>query len=481
MERLSASIAAAVSPAAYDVDATGVGIVHIGPGAFHRAHQAVFTEDALAFGGDWRICGVQMRSSGVRDALAPQDNRYTLAVLDEEPSSRVIHAMAEILVAAEDLEAVLARMSSPTTHIVSLTVTEKGYCLTQSGQLDWERPEIIADLKNPRSPVSAIGLLTEALRRRRDADTLGLTVISCDNLSDNGHLLGTAVRTFSARLDASLAEWIENSVAFPRTMVDSITPATNDALRAQVAATAGYEDAMPVGREAFSQWVIEDRFSGPRPAWDRAGATFTNDVAMFETAKIRLLNGSHSTLAYAGMLVGHETVREAIVDPGLLEFVRDMMLTEICPTLRNTPELDLETYCDEILRRFRNPEIGYRLAQIAWDGSQKVRFRLFATIADNLASDRPCSRLVYAVAAWLFFVRRCHDGGVEMTDPLRDDLLAIAASCNGSSDHDVDCFLKHASLFTAELKASDEFRQKLVRSYEHIQRGGRHFDLVTTF
>ncbi len=477
MARLDASLAEKVSPAAYDVGNTGIGIVHIGPGAFHRAHQAVFTEDALAHGGDWRICGVQMRSSGVRDALRPQDYRYTLVIRDVQSSTRVIHALAEILVASEDVGAVVERMAAPTTHVVTMTITEKGYCLTPEGELDTARPEIVADLENLDAPQSAIGLIVAALARRRDAGHADVTVISCDNVSGNGRLLEAAVLAFAARIDASLADWIRKHIAFPCTMVDSITPATDDSLRDYVARTAGYEDAMPVSREAFSQWVIEDRFSGPRPAWDRAGVTFTDDVELFETAKIRLLNGAHSTLAYAGMLAGHETVRDAVTDESLHDFTRAMMLDEICPTLRDSEQLDLPAYCDEILQRFRNPNIEYRLAQIAWDGSQKVRFRLFATIADNLAAGRPCPRLVYAVAAWLFFVRRCHDGGTPMTDPLRDELLAIAAQCDGTGAHDVPRFLAHEHLFTDALTGSRAFAGLLASAYDHIAAGGRHQDL----
>ncbi|MEJ2257188.1 MAG: mannitol dehydrogenase family protein [Woeseiaceae bacterium] len=476
MERLNAQVAAAVSPAAYDVENTGIGIVHIGPGAFHRAHQAVFTEEALEHGGDWRICGVQMRSSGVRDALRPQDYRYTLAIRDEQSSIRVIHALAEVLVGAEDMGLVLERLTAPTTHVVTMTITEKGYCLTPDGDLDAGRPEIIADLASLDEPQSAIGLLVAALQRRRAAGYAAITIISCDNVSSNGRLLEAAVLAFAERVNSSLADWIRSNIAFPCTMVDSITPATDDALRDYVAETAGYDDAMPVAREAFSQWVIEDRFSGPQPAWDRVGVTLTDDIEPFETAKIRLLNGAHSTLAYAGMLAGHDSVREAVTDPGLHDFVRAMMLEEICPTLNPPEQLDLPGYCDEILKRFRNPEIVYRLAQIDWDGSQKVRFRLFATIADNLAAGRPSGRLIYAVAAWLMFVRRCHDDGVEMTDPRRDELLAIAAACDGTGAHDVPLFLADSSLMSDTLKTSDAFAERLREAYDHIASGGRHGD-----
>ncbi|MGW8367352.1 MAG: mannitol dehydrogenase family protein, partial [Gammaproteobacteria bacterium] len=379
-----------------------------------------------------------------------------------------------------------------------------GYCLTPEGQLDDTRPEILADLADLDAPQSAIGLVVAALQRRRRAGYADITVISCDNVSGNGRLLEAAVLAFAGRIDASLAGWIRKHIAFPCTMVDSITPATDDSLRDYVigdeprridwldsitpatddnlrdyvARTAGYEDAMPVCREAFSQWVVEDRFSGPRPAWDKAGVTFTDNVELFETAKIRLLNGAHSTLAYAGMLAGHASVRDAVTDEGLHDFVLAMMLQEICPTLQDSGQLDLPAYCDEILQRFRNPEIVYRLAQIAWDGSQKIRFRLFASIADNLAAGRPCRRLVYAVAAWLFFVRRCHDDGTPMTDPLRDDLLAIAAQCDGSGAHDVPRFLAHEHLFIDALKHSMAFADLLVGAYDHIAAGGRHQDFA---
>lgn len=471
MQRLDASVANAVSPPSYAVDSTGIGIVHIGPGAFHRAHQAVFTEDALSFGGDWRICGVQMRSSGVRDALRPQDFRYTLAILDEESSTRVVHALADILVAAEDIDAVIERMAAPTTHIISLTITEKGYCLTPSGELDRARADIVADLKSPDKPQSAIGLLTAALNRRRQNNLHDLTIISCDNLSDNGRLLEAAVHQFAESIDPSLREWIDDNVAFPSTMVDSITPATDDTLRRRVAESAGYEDAMPVSRESFSQWVIENRFSGPRPAWENVGVTFTDDVSLFETAKIRLLNGAHSALSYVGMLAGHGSVREAVADPDLENYVRTMMREEICPTLKQSADIDLTGYCEDILQRFRNPEIDYRLSQIAWDGSQKVRFRLFASIADNLKAARSSSRLIFAVAAWLHFVLRCFRDGTDMTDPLKSELLALAARCNGEAEHDVRHFLEFPGLFTAELRTDSDFAHQLAAAYGSIQAG----------
>lgn len=456
-----------------DAENSGIGIVHLGPGAFHRAHQATFTEDALAFSGDWRICGVQMRSTGVRDALAAQNYRYTLTILDRERTTRVIHAIAEVLVMPQELPTVLARMSAPTTHIVTMTITEKGYCLNPAAELDWKRPEILADCSTPWSPISAIGLLVEAIRLRRQ-EALPLTVISCDNLPNNGRLLRRAVTTFAGRQDPGLAAWVENNVAFPCTMVDSITPATDAELTRYVREETGFADQLPVSREAFAQWVIEDWFCGPRPAWHKVGVTFTDDVGAFEAAKIRLLNGAHSALAYAGMLVGHETVLDAMSDPALVGFVRTMMREEICPTLMPPAAFDLELYCEQILKRFRNPEIAYRLAQIAWDGSQKVRFRLFATIVDNLAAKRDCPRLIYAVAAWLHFVRRCFGRQESMTDSARNRLFAIAAMCGGQTEKDVELFLADAQLFPDELRVNPVFCSRLTDAYGLIESGGRH-------
>ncbi|MEM9530315.1 MAG: mannitol dehydrogenase family protein [Pseudomonadota bacterium] len=473
MQRLDAETADRVSPAKYQVQSAGVGIVHLGPGAFHRAHQAVFTDDALAYGGDWRIVGVQMRSRSVRDALGPQDYRYTLAVLDEEPQLRVIHALAEVLVLPEDLDAVFAHLTASSTHIVTLTVSEKGYCLNPAGELDGGHPEIRRDLANTTEPSTAIGLVCEALRRRRAAGTVAPTIISCDNLSDNGRLLGAAVRAYAKHIDESLAVWISNNVSFPRTMVDSITPATTDNLRQRVATEMGYEDALPVGREAFSQWVIEDRFSGPRPAWDRAGVMFTEDVPLFETAKLRLLNGAHSALAYAGLLTGYETVRQAVTDEELHHFVRSMMIKEVCPTLRRSEDLDPLAYCDQVLQRFRNPQIEYQLRQVAMDGSQKLQVRLFPTITDNVAAQRPYDRLVHVLAAWLHCLRRFALEDDPPFDPQNAHLFPIARLCTGEATHDVPAFLGQDS-FAGLPRADENFLDELTSAYDRISNGGRY-------
>jgi len=254
-------------------------------------------------------------------------------------------------------------------------------------------------------------------------------------------------------------------------MVDSITPATDDVLRQRVVDETGIEDALPVGREPFSQWVIEDSFSGPRPAWDKVGVAFTNDVSLYENAKLRMLNGAHSALAYTGMLSGYETVAEAIADPDYQHFIRRLMVDEVIPSLTPPGELDLVDYCDSIIDRFLNPAIVYNLAQIAWDGSQKIRFRLFPTIEHNLRHDRSSARLITAVAAWMHFVVRTAAGDGEMTDPLKDELLALGARCSGHATEDVTQFLRHAGIVPSTLVDNSKFRMQLESAYGQLNEG----------
>jgi fructuronate reductase len=431
----------------YDPAAVRIGIVHIGPGAFHRAHQAVYVDDLLADHPDWGICGVSLHSAGVRDALGPQDGLYTLALLDEQPSLRVIGAIRELLVASEEQAAVLARLAEPAVKLVTLTITEKGYCLTGE-DLDLAHPDIAHDLAAPQTPRSAIGYVVAGLRERRARGVAPYTVLSCDNLAGNGHRLRRAALQYAARIDAELAAWIEAEAAFPCSMVDSITPATDDALRNNVAAALGCTDAWPIQREAYTQWVIEDRFCNERPPFERAGATLSHDIAGYDRAKLRLLNGPHSTLAYLGSLMALETVSEAMAEPLLAGFIEQLMRDDIVPTLPVLAGFDPQAYVDAILARFRNPAIRHLLAQIAWDGSQKIPVRLLGTITEAMAAGRPVDRLCLPVAGWLHFVVRQAKNGVPIVDPLADTLARIGAACIGAAD-DVDAFLALDSVFGA--------------------------------
>jgi fructuronate reductase len=460
---LSAVPGSIAVPAAAVLEAS-IGVVHIGPGAFHRAHQAWFFDEICKSDPRWGISAVALKSNGVRDALQPQDGLYTGAVLDERVAFRVIGAIRELLVAAEGSAPVLARMAARDTRMVTLTITEKGYCLRGDGTLDLTHPDIVHDLAQPRTPVSAIGYLVEALRLRRANGIAPFTSISCDNLVDNGQRLGRAVLTLAASQDEALAKWIEVNARFPRSMVDSIVPATNDALRSRVDSAIGMHDAWPVQREVFAQWVIENRFCNERPDFAGVGVTVTDDVPAFVQAKLRLLNGAHSTLAYMGFNAGHRTVGEAMQDAALAHFVRTLMVEDILPTLKSPPGLHLAGYVDAILQRFRNPEIRHELAQIAWDGSQKLPFRLIGTVLDALAANRSIERLCVPIAAWLKFLLNATRAQRAIVDPIAHRLSAIAAQCDGSAA-DIDRWLMLEDVFPQSLQSSTAFRKSLIAAY----------------
>ncbi len=409
----------------YDPQAHGVGVVHLGIGAFHRAHQAVYFDDLMAHsGGHWRILGVSLRSAGVRDQLEPQDGLYTLVVREgAEVSQRVIGAVAGVLVAAEDPAAVISAIAAATTRMVSLTVTEKGYCHDPAtGQLAADHPGIAHDLADPDNPQTAIGYLAAGCAARMAASGPGLTIMSCDNLPHNGAVLRHVLLEFCSKRSGELADWVAAQCRFPATMIDRIVPATTDADRAALAARIGLADHGMVKAEPFSQWVIEDDFSGERPRLDAVGVQLVEDVRPFELAKLRMLNGSHSTLAYLGLERGHTFVHEAMADPAIAAVI-DQLMREAAATLPTVPGLDPATYAEALKDRFRNSAIEHRLAQIAMDGSQKVPQRLLATIAEMHAAGGTASAAARGVAAWI-----AHFDGPHLDDPLAGRLREVGRS-----------------------------------------------------
>ncbi|MFZ5669832.1 MAG: mannitol dehydrogenase family protein [Pseudomonadota bacterium] len=436
-------------PAPYDRTGTRIGIVHLGPGAFFRAHLASYVDALLARDPRWAISAVALKSRGVRDALAPQDGLYTLVELGETTRMRTLGVIAELLVASETPEAVAARLADPAVGLVTLTITEKGYCLGPDGRLDFGHPDIVADRERP---TSAIGWLVEGLARRRAADVPPFRVLSCDNLPSNGRALKAAVLALAAARDRDLARWIEAEARFPRTMVDSITPATDDALRARVRAETGLDDAWPVQRETFAQWAIEDDLGPGAPDLVSVGATLTGDVEAWEQAKLRLLNGAHSALAYIGLLRGRETVREAMADAALARFVRALMLEDIAPTLAAPPGLDIPAYVEALLDRFRNPALAHRLSQIAWDGSQKLPIRLLGAVRDALVAGRSVERLAVPLVAWMKFVIRQTRAGVALVDPLAGRLARLSS---------LDDFLALEAVFPPDLAGDPRLRSAL--------------------
>lgn len=464
-----ATLPASVVRPAYDRDATKIGIVHIGVGAFHRAHQAVYIDDLLASDPSWAISGVSLHSRDVRDALQPQDGLYSLALLGERPSLRVIGSIRELLFAREQGAQVLARLADPAVRIVTLTITEKGYCLA-GDDLDFAHPEVVHDLASPRAPNGAIGYVVAGLDARRRQGLAPYTVLSCDNLPGNGRRLRRAVVQYAQRIDAELARWIEAGVAFPCSMVDSITPATDDALRDRVAQQLGCDDAWPVQREAYTQWVVEDSFCNGRPAFERVGVTMGTDIAGYDRAKLRLLNAPHSALAYLGSLLGIETVAQAMATPVLAGFVERLMREAIVPNVAAPDGFDAGAYVGAILERFRNPAIQHRLSQIAWDGSQKIPVRLLGTIADALAASRPIELLCLPVAGWMQFVRRQARNGVTLVDPMADALAGIGMACTGDARGDVEAFLALDAVF-APLSGDARFVDAMVAAYARLGDG----------
>ncbi|RZM05539.1 MAG: mannitol dehydrogenase family protein, partial [Sphingomonas sp.] len=353
-----------VARPAYDRGVQAIGIVHLGIGAFHRAHQAVYTDAAMTAGDrDWAIAGVSLRSAGVRTALAPQDGLYTVTERGAERTT-LIGSVREVLVAPERPGAVAALLASPSVHVVTLTVTEKAYHLGPGGELDVDVAKAAGG--------TIYHHLGEGLAARRRAGLPGLSIVSCDNLANNGALLGRALATWLDRIDPVLCRWVEAECTFPATMVDRIVPAVTAADLDRVEATSGLRDEGAIVTEPFRQWVIEDRFAGPRPRWEVAGAQLVPDVGPYEAAKLRMLNGAHSALAYLGLLAGHAYVHEAIAHAEVGATVERLMRDEAAASLAPAAGQDLDAYADALLARFRNAALPHRLAQIATDGSQKI-------------------------------------------------------------------------------------------------------------
>ena len=473
LDRLPASI---VRPA-YATGAVDVGIVHLGIGAFHRAHQAIYTDAALAHGGGaWGICGVSLRSPDVRDRLVPQGGLYTS--IEKSPDGlqrRIIGSVREVLFLGDERERIRQRLVAKQTRIVSLTVTEKGYCHEPAtGRLDIAHPDIVHDLRAPESRRSVVGLLVEALAERRRSHGAPLTVVCCDNLQQNGALVCGLVVAFAELLDAGLADWIGREIAFPSTMVDRIVPATTAADIAQNNATLGVADAAPVVHEPFIQWVIEDRFAAGRPAWEAGGATFVHEVERYESMKLRLLNASHSALAYLGFLAGHEFIYQVAAQPDFVTYMRRFTADEVTPVLAKPHGVDLAAYREALVQRFANPALPHRTQQIAMDGSQKLPQRILATIRDNLAVDRPIDLATLAVAGWMRYVYGEDERGkpIAVSDPYAPTFASIAAAHRGDPAAFAQRLFALRSIFDEDLHNEPRFTAPVTRWLTHLFADG---------
>jgi fructuronate reductase len=457
---------------AYERSAVSPGIVHLGIGAFHRAHQAVTVDDLLKAEPNWGIVGASLRSAATRDALRPQDCLYALSVRSGEGERlRIIGSVIDILVAEEERERLLAAMTDPRIRIVSLTVTEKGYCHDPAtGALNEAHPDIRHDLSNPHAPTTAPGLIVEALARRRAAGARPFTVLTCDNLPSNGRVAKRILDRFAILCDADLGAYVAGELKCPSTMVDRITPATTDEDRARISSLLGVVDQWPIVTEPFSQWVIEDDFPAGRPAFERSGAEIVSDVAPYEHMKLRLLNGAHSSLAYLGYLAGYEFVSDVMRDSDFARFAKALM-EEATPTLSVPPSTDIGAYKAALVARFENPALKHRTWQIAMDGSQKLPQRLLGTIRDCLKRGLPHGRLALGVAGWMRYVTGVDErgGAIDVRDPLAKHLHEIADAVGPDAARLAPALLSVEAIFARDLPADQRFAsavtEKLTRLF----------------
>jgi mannitol 2-dehydrogenase len=468
----------AVAVPTYDRAKVSGGIVHIGVGGFHRAHQAMYV-DALMNQGqalDWGITGIGLLPGDQRmhDVLHAQDCLYTLVVKDADGTMhpRVIGSIVDYLFAPSDPEAVLALMSDPATRIVSLTITEGGYLVNQAtGEFDARNEGIQADLAPGAVPSTAFGFVTEALARRRAAGVEPFTVMSCDNIAGNGEVAHKMIGAFARLKDAELADWLEEHVSFPNCMVDRITPVTTDHDRELIAERFGIEDGWPVVCEPFTQWALEDRFPAGRPPFDEVGVQLVPDVTPYELMKLRLLNASHQGLCYLGYLAGYRYAHEVCSDPLFTGFLLGYMDEEATPTLSPVPGVDLEDYKHQLIERFANPEIKDTLARLCAESSDRIPKWLLPVVRAQLDAGGPVTRSALVVAAWARYAEGVDEDGepIDIVDNRKQAVMERAAQ-QGS---DKLAFLRDPDLF-GDLVNEERFTKEYVAALDSLhERGAR--------
>ena len=459
---------------AYDRAALKPGIAHIGVGAFHRCHQAEYTDDLLAKDFDRRgLVGVNIRPPLLAETLGRQGGLYTRLIRhNDEVEARVIGSIVRVVDSQESAAPALEVLSSPDIGVITMTVTEKGYChIPSSGALDLDHPDIVHDLANPQAPRSVPGILARALGLRMASHSRPVTLLSCDNIPTNGIILGNVVRAFAARRGDGLADWIAANVAFPSAMVDRIAPATTEADVDTVEQRFGYRDGAVVVGERFRQWVIENRFAGHVPRWDLVGATFVDDVTPFEHLKMRVLNGAQTTLGYLGVLGGLKHTFEAIADPLLATLVRRMLTEETLPTLMPVPGILPAAYVEQSLSRLTNTAIRHRNHQIATDGSHKIVQRLLNPIRDRLAKGESIALLSVPVAGWMAYLIKASTRfgrAWQVSDPFAKKIAAIADRIGADSEALADAILAIDAIFDPSLAANTTFRAHIIAGLDGL-------------
>ena len=459
----------------YDRRQLQPGVVHLGLGAFQRAHQAPIYE-RLAETGDlrWGVIGASLRSSAVHRALSPQDGLYSLTIQDGEQSeTNVVGTILDLIVVPEEPRHLIEAIASPQTQLVTVTVTEKGYRLDpSSGMIIDDDPDVRADLANLASPSTVPGFLAAGLRLRRERGLAPITIASCDNMNDNGRKLRAAVARIARSHDGNLGDWIEQSCAFPNSMVDRIVPAATDADIAAAQTHLGLLDCSPVRTESFSQWVIENSLTDSVASLGKVGIQITADLGPWERAKLRLLNGAHSAMAYLGGLAGFKTIDQFVAWPPGEQFV-EMLWNEVEPTIAPPSELNLAEYRNALMRRFKNSALGHRLRQIAMDGSQKLPPRLLSPASELAQRGEPVDTIALAVAAWMRWQAGRTDGGAsfDVDDPMAPRTARLISDANDPADY-AKALFSIESIFPPRLTADHAFVGRVVDHLRNLQKLG---------
>jgi mannitol 2-dehydrogenase len=436
----------------YDRDLVTAGVVHIGVGGFHRAHQAMYHDRLMNQGAalDWGICGVGVMAADrrMKEVLDAQDGLYTLVLKHSDGTyePRVIGSIVEYLFAPDDPEAVIEKMAAESTRIVSLTITEGGYNLSDvTGEFDVANPDVLADLEPGAVPRTTFGLITEALRRRWKRGLAPFTVMSCDNLQDNGYLSKRVFTAFAGLRDPDLGDWVEREARFPNSMVDRITPVTTDTDRGEIRERFGIEDLWPVVCEPYTQWVLQDAFTAGRPPYERVGVQVVEQVEPYELMKLRLLNGSHQAMAYFGYLCGYRLVHEAAQDPLFQAFMLGYMDCEATPTLAPVPGVDLEGYKHTLIERFSNPQVRDTIARLCAESSDRIPKWLLPVVRAQLVTGGEIRRSAAVVASWARYAEGFDEAGqpIEVVDRLRDTLTQLARQ----QYEDPDAFIANRDVF----------------------------------
>lgn len=461
----------------YDRSKIKSGIVHIGVGNFHRAHQAFYTNNLLADMNQnaWGICGVMLLPSDEKlyHALKKQDNIYTLTVCGRNDSKEVyrIGAITELIWAIENPEAAIEKIANIDTKIVSLTITEGGYNIDkESGNFRLDNEDIIYDLKNPTHPKTVFGYIAEGLRRRRNAGNGGLTILSCDNLQHNGNTTERAVKSFVEAQDLELASWITENISFPNSMVDRITPATTPIDIERINRQNGTDDMAPVYCEDFIQWVIEEHFIKGRPAWEQVGAEFTDDVTPFENMKLSLLNASHTLLSYPAFLLGYRKVDAAMQDKNLICLLKNFMDIDITPYVPAPKNIDLTVYKQTLLERFANKSVSDQLSRLCYDGISKFPVYIMPNFGKMIHDNKDLTRIAFLIAAYRHYLKYKMDDkrvAYEISEPwlTKNDEELIA------SDYPID-FLHLSAFESIDLANTTKFKALYLRYTEDILKNG---------